>query len=202
MNGGRPILDVSPLRTYGFGPHSVVWLGQMWMALIESVLFLMALATYFYIRLQFTHWPPPGNNVPSLVLPTVNVVILLLSCIPMHIADKAVLKCEWRPTIIATAITIAMGGVYLALRFVEWRRFDFAWDTNIYGSIVWFILGLHTAHVIAALLETTFLLYLALIGKRDERVRQGMNVDEIYWFFVVGTGILLYGVIYVAPMVI
>lgn len=201
MNG-RPIIDVSPLRTYGFGPHSLIWLGQIWMAVIEGVLFLMAIAAYLYLRLQFTHWPPPGNNVPSLLIPSVNVVLLLLSCVPMHIADKAVLKCEWRAVIVATIVTIAMGAAYLALRFVEFRLFDFSWDTNLYGSIVWFVLGLHTAHVIAALLETTVLLYLALIGKRDERVRQGMNVDEIYWFFVVGTGLVLYAVIFVGPMVI
>jgi heme/copper-type cytochrome/quinol oxidase subunit 3 len=195
----RPILDVSPLRTVAFGPQSLIWQGQLWMAVIEGTLFLVVIGAYFYIRLQFVHWPPPGNNVPPLGIPTLNVFLLLVSCIPMHIADKAVLKHEWRKVIWGTVFSLLLGFTYLGIRVVEWRKFNFAWDSNIYGSIVWLTLGLHTSHVIAALVETTILLFLVLIGKRDDRVRQALNVDELYWYFVVISGVLLYVVIFIGP---
>jgi len=201
MNEQR-VLNVSDLPDACFGTHSLIWWGQLGMAVIEGAMFLMVIAAYLFIRLQFAAWPPPGNNIPALWIPTINVIVLLISTVPMHIGDKAVLKKNWPTAIIATAISVVLGFVYLALRIVVWRQFNFAWDSNLYGSIVYLTLGVHTMHVIGAQVETIVLIFLPLVGKRDDRVRQGLNVDEIYWYFVVIAGVLLYLVIFVSPLVI
>lgn len=198
----RRVLDVSGLPDVAFGPKAPLWIGQFGMAVIESTLLLMLVAAYFYYRLHFESWPPPGNATPSAYLPTVNVILLVVSCLPMYLADKATLRKDWTLAIIGTVVSLLIGWIYFAIRLIEFKGLNYGWDSNLYGSLVWLILGIHTTHVIAAQVETTALLALVLMGKRDDRVRQGLNVDEIYWYFVVGSGVLIYFLVFLAPWVV
>ena len=44
-------------------------------------------------------------------------------------------------------IMTTVGLVLLGLRASEFRTLNVRWDQNAYGSIVWILLGLHTAHL-------------------------------------------------------
>ena len=77
-------IDVSELKPYGFGYDSPLWWGQLLMAVMEGTMIVLLLGGYLYERMHFVSWPPPGANTQGLLLPTVNLLILSASCVPMH----------------------------------------------------------------------------------------------------------------------
>jgi heme/copper-type cytochrome/quinol oxidase subunit 3 len=117
----------------------------------------------------------------------------------MHMADMAVLKCEWSMAKTGMLTSIALGLVALALQVYMWSRFDFSWHSHVYGSYIWFLLFLHTAHIIGSVTESVVLTILPLRGYKNDSVRQGLNVDEIYWYFVVVSAIFVYAIVFYAP---
>ncbi|MCC6589724.1 MAG: heme-copper oxidase subunit III [Bryobacterales bacterium] len=195
-------VDAAALPDHAWNEPAPLWMGQFIMVAIESVGLLLLFAAYFYIRLQFTHWPPPGASSHSLVLPGINCLILLASIVPMHIGDKAVMRGDWRMTYIGGWISVAMGFVALIIQLYLMSDFEFRWYTHLYGSIVWLTMGMHTVHLAAANVETMILLSLAHGGYKDQRVKLGLNVDEVYWVFVVLIGVLTYGIVYLGPRIL
>src|SRR4051812_38334008 len=51
-------LDVSKLRSYGFGHSSMMWWGTAGVMAIEGTVFALAVMTYFYLRTRVPQWPP------------------------------------------------------------------------------------------------------------------------------------------------
>src|ERR1051326_4001747 len=82
-------IDVSDLEYGTADSRSLLWWGNLAMMVIEGTMFAMLVATYLYLRTVNLDWPPSTVIKPDLTLPTVNLLIMLLSCIPMLIADVA-----------------------------------------------------------------------------------------------------------------
>ena len=102
-------LDVSHLPPVAFGRRTTVWWGVLGLLAIEATMFAILLATYFYLRQNFSSWPPQGTPPPDLLAGTANMAFLLASIWPMRIAHRAGLKEERRPIWIALAICIVIG---------------------------------------------------------------------------------------------
>ena len=96
-------------------------------------------------------------------------------------------------------VCLAFGVAFLAVRGFEFTTLNCAWDTNAYGSIVWAIMGLHTAHLLTDVVDTGVLT--ALMFTRHAHGRRFVDVSEnaFYWYFVVLVWLPLYGVIYWVP---
>ena len=73
------------------------------------------------------------------------------------------------------------------------------WDENAYGSIVWFVLGLHTTHIVTDFLDSLVLAVLMVAGPIEEKRFVDVSENCVYWYFVVLTWLPIYGVIYWAP---
>lgn len=203
MNGSaRPVLDVSELPTIGFGTRAPLWWGQFWMLSIESTIFLLLFASYFYVRLGFSAWPPPGIQAPNLFWPTVNLGLLLLSCIPMQQASKAAKRRDSKRAALLLGLAIVMCFGILGIRWQELLQFNFKWSTDIYGSFVWCLAGLHTMHMIADTMQSCVLLWIVLSGRMGEKQILGIEVDGLYWYFVVAVWVPVYLLIYIYPQVL
>src|SRR6267378_8352827 len=92
----RPVIDVSELPHHGFDTLDTVWWGNNFLLAIETSMFVILVATYFYVRQNFAQWPPPLaqltaplNPLPDLGFGTANTILLLLSCIPMIWAETS-----------------------------------------------------------------------------------------------------------------
>lgn len=195
----RPVLDVTDLPTLTFGSRDPLWWGVVALAAIESTMFGILIATYFYLRLRVPEWPPPGVTVPGLLLPTINVLILLLSCVPAYWATEAALRDDRRGMIIGIFLNVVLAIVSLGIRVIEWRRLNYKWSSNAYGSIVWTILGFHTFDYIAAVIVSIVLLVILLVGHAGDKQRLGIHVDSLTWYFIVAAWIPLYAIIYIVP---
>jgi cytochrome c oxidase subunit I+III len=196
----RPAFDAAALPDQGFSHHAPIWWGNALMMIIEGAGFAILIATYFYIRHNFDTWPPGRTQLPALPIPTLNVAILVVSILPMWYVAKLALKHDKPRTIGGLLLLcVVFGAVAAVLRIFEFKAVHTRWDTNAYGSIVWSILGVHFAHIIAATLETLIIGILMLVGPIEEKHYVDITVNAVYWYFVALSWVALYTVIFLLP---
>jgi cytochrome c oxidase subunit III len=75
----------------------------------------------------------------------------------------------------------------------------YSWSDHAYGSIVWLIAGFHSLHVISLVLKSLLVAVIAWRGYFDEHRYLGVEVNGIYWHFVVLVWVPLYVVLYWGP---
>ncbi len=194
-------LDVSHLKPYDISNQSPLWWGQLLLAFIEGTMFAILIAAYFYTRLRMDVWPPPGDQYPHLLLPTLALVPLVLSCLGSYWASEAAKKNNRRGMILGLLLNLVLAGIALAMRIVEWHSLNFNWKNDIQGSYVWAFLGLHSFDYIGDLVFTAVLIVILLTGRYGPKQRLGVHVDTIVWYFLVAIWIPIYFVIYWGPVV-
>jgi heme/copper-type cytochrome/quinol oxidase subunit 3 len=202
---GRPkrrTLDVSALAPGGFGNRSLMFWGTLGLCFIEGMAFALTIGAYFYLRTRNPQWPPDGVAPPALFWGTLNVVIMILSGIPNHLAKVAAEKVDLGRVRLWLAVCILFALAFNAVRVFEFLNLNVLWNTDAYGSVVWMLLGLHTTHIVTDLLDTGVLTTLMFIGPIEEKRFVDVEENAVYWYFVVFTWLPIYGVIYWAPRII
>ena len=199
----RAVIDVSELPHHEFDTYDPVWWGNNGLLAIETSMFAILIATYFYLRQNFALWPPPIAQLtaplrplPDLTYGTANTILLVLGCIPMVIADLNARRGNRRATQIALAVCVAVGLASLVIRGFEFAAVHFRWDSNAYGSIVWFMLGMHALHLIVLTSECVLLVIWILTREFDMKHRVDVVTIGVYWYWVVTMWLLLYVIIY------
>jgi cytochrome c oxidase subunit I+III len=193
-------IDVSDLQPYDISNQSPLWWGQFMIVFIEGTMFCILIAAYFYTRLRMDVWPPPGDQYPHLLLPSLALIPLILSCLGSYWASEAAKKNSRTGMIGGLLLNLVLAGIALAMRIIEWHSLNFNWKTDIQGSYVWAFLGLHTFDYIGDLVFTVVLLVLIVAGYNGPKQRLGVHVDSIVWYFLVASWIPIYITIYWAPI--
>ena len=197
----RADIDVSGLPAYAFGHRGLMFWGTMGIIVIEGTMFAVLIASYFYLRLYVREWPP-GLTPPDLIFGTINTVILLASVVPNYIYKKAAEKEDLGKVRAWMVVSMAFAVAFTVIRVFEFGTLNCKWDTNAYGSIVWMLLGAHTAHLITDLLDTAVLTVMMFTGPIEGKRFVDVSDNAFYWFFVVGAWVPVYAVIYLAPFLI
>ena len=199
---GAGAIDVRHLPNLVSGSRGSLWWGMILLVTIEGMVFGTLISSYFYLRMGHLEWPPGDLTPPDLLLPTLNTILLVASSIPMYIGDSAIRRGNNRRLMVGLAVAGLMGAVFLTLKAVEYSKVEYRWDDHAYGSIVWTIIGFHSAHVASVVLKTVVVLALASRGYFTAERHLGVQINGIYWHFVVAVWIPLYLVLYWAPRVI
>ncbi len=183
------------------GSQPPYWWGLIFLIVIEAVVFASLIATYFYLRAGASEWPPGNVEPPELLLPTINTLILLASSIPVYWADTGIQKGDERRLKIGWVVAFVLGALFLIIKFYEYASLSYAhgWERSAYNSINWTIIGYHSAHVIALLLKTLVVGVLAFQGYFNEERNSAVQVNGLYWHFVVIVWLPLYATLYLAP---
>jgi len=197
MNGRRT-LDVSHLAPAAFGHRSILWWGTMGIVIIEGMMFALSIGTYFYLRSRSDTWPP-NLPPPDLRWGTLNTLILLASAIPNELAKKAAEKIDLAGVRLWLVVCLVFGVAFNVVRGFEFATLNCLWNTNAYGSIVWFLLGMHTIHISTDVVDTGVLTTLMFTGPIEEKRFVDVSENAMYWYFVVLVWLPVYGVIYWAP---
>ena len=198
---GPAALDVGMLPTHAFGHRSVMWWATMCMIAIEGMAFALAITSYVYLKGRVPHWPV-GAPTPGLFWGTANVVILVVSAWPNLMARNAAERFDLSRVRLWMAIALAFALAFNVVRFLEFSQLQVRWDTNAYGSVTWFLLGLHTTHVLTDFLDSTVLAAVMFCGKVDENRFVDVSENAMYWNFVVVSWLPIYAVIYLAPRIV
>jgi cytochrome c oxidase subunit III len=178
-----------------------LWWGMILLILIELVLFLALISSYFYLRFYAPEWPLGGISKPDLLLPSISAVILFVSSGPMYWADSSIKKGNVRNLKIGLALSFILGVIFLVLKGVEYFGYDYNWATNAYGSITWTIAGFHAAHVISVCLKVAVVFAAASQGYFSERKNLGVRINGLYWHFVVAIWVPLFFTLYLSHYV-
>ena len=192
-------LDVSKLPTTVFDHRSHMWWGTLAFMLIEGTTFFVCIASYFYLRLNFSSWPPEHTLRPALFWPTVHVVVLLASAVPVTLADRAARRLDLpgmrRWFVVASLFAVS----FLFLRWQDFLALNVRWDTNAYGSIAWAVTGFHGIILLLQVVETLIFTVFLFSKDFEEKHFPDGSDTAFYWYFLVGSWVPMYLTLYLSP---
>ena len=191
-------IDARALPSYGYGASSLMWWGTLGVMAIEGTVFALAIMVYFYVRTRVEVWPPSAPP-PQLPWGTLNLAILLVSGIPNQLAKKAAEREDLGGVRLWMLVCVAFAVAFLVVRGFEFATLNVKWDSSAYGSATWFLLGLHTTHLVTDFIDTVVLAVLMWTGPLERHRFVDVSENALYWWFVVAAWIPIYVVIYWAP---
>ncbi len=197
----RPAHDVSELPTVVFGHRSLMWWATLGFMVIEGWTLAIIVAAYFYLRQNYEAWPPLRTPYPSLLIPTINLIVMLVSIVPSYMADRCAKRLDAERTRRWLIPSAALGVVILILRWFELWSLNIRWDTNAYGSAVWTIVGFHFSLVLLDVVDTIGLLLFWYIRKMPVKTFSDTSDNSFYWYFTVGIWIPIYLIVYAGPRI-
>jgi cytochrome c oxidase subunit I+III len=194
----RAAVDVSQLPTFAFGQRSILWWATLGMCLIEGTAFIVMGASYIYLKWRVPDWPP-GVAPPDLGWATATTVLTLVSILPNEWTKRAAEKLDLPKVRLWIVVSVLFGAAVCITRAFEFTALNCWWDTNAYGSIVWTLLGIHTAHLVTDFFDTIVLTVMLFTAPLDANRFVDVSENAFYWYFVVFTWIPIYALLYIAP---
>jgi heme/copper-type cytochrome/quinol oxidase subunit 3 len=170
--------------------------GMMLFVASEAVFFAAFLGIYASSYANAKSWPPPGLAAPSLLLPTVGVVVLVLTAVTMWLSLRTLPRADYPHNLGRfLAATLAGAVVFTVLVVVGLVQVDFGIGDGIYQTLFYVLLGLELAHAVGGVALLGLVCTRAWTGELALR-KDPVQAASIYWFFVVGLGVVLYVVLY------
>jgi len=194
-----PGVDVRHLPTTVFGARDTAWWGTVGFMAIEATTIVVCVASYFYLWRNSATWPPEHTLRPSLLWPTIAVIVMLVSNIPMVWLRRAAKRLDLAGVRRWLIVGTVLSAVFVVLRWQEFLALNTRWDTNAYGSIAWLSVGFHATLLIANLGETAVMTAMLHSSRRTERHYTDAVDGADYWHFMTGIWVPLYVIIYLGP---
>lgn len=177
------------------------WWGMMLVIASEATLFLLLLATYFYLRFKSDGaWPPSGRD-PAILKPLTATLILVVSSVPVAFAARAAGALERARVRVALLIAVVLGLTFLVFQdvLVQNSLDRFGPRDSAYGSIYYLLIGLHATHVAGGVLLAGWAVLRSWRFDRSAIVT--VQVSALYWHFVNLIALLVFAVLYLSPRV-
>lgn len=182
--------------------RSTGWWGMVLFIATEATTFACALASYFYLRfVRDTAWPPASDKAPHLLAPSVATGVLILSCAPMLVGVRAARRRSGGLAGFAVFLAFVGGAAFVALQIVDWFQ---EWPSSTlskdsYGSLLYTVTGLHTAHVVLGLGMLLFLVAGAAVGRVRAGHHEPVAIVALYWYFMSVLAVAVYLTVYISP---
>jgi cytochrome c oxidase subunit 3 len=160
----------------------------------------MTFAGFFaaYLTFRAVNPLPSGHNYElELLLPTINTVLLLVSSFTFHRAGSALRKGNHPLCQRWLLVTAALGFLFLAGQMKEYFSLPFGLTDNLFASTFYAITGFHGLHVTLGGLMILIVWWQSREGGRVSVDNQfPLEAAELYWHFVDGIWVVLYGILY------
>lgn len=195
-----PVLDATRLPRHGPRGRSPVYWGVALLVLIEAIVFLSMITSYYYLAVvRGGAFPHQSGDPPDVVLSALALGSSALALVPVHFAERAArLGHTWRMRA-ALATTALLGGGYVALSAIDLGGRDYLWSSHAYGSIVWTLSGYQLLHVVLALLAAAAMCGFSFPHRVEGERRAPVQALATYWDFVVAAGALSFFTLYISP---
>lgn len=141
--------------------------------------------------------PPGGVYDLELMLPTINTALLVASSLTFHRAARKLRLGDAFGCRLWLLITAAMGAAFLASQMLEYFKLPFGLTSNLFASTFYVLTGFHGLHVTLGVMMILIVWWQARSGgviNRDSHF--GLEAAELYWHFVDGIWVVLFGIIY------
>lgn len=172
----------------------------MWLVIAtEAMLFVVLFFAYFQLGHGDPRWLQ--HEPPKLPLAFVMLAVLLTSSAVLHWGERALRREQSGTARVATAITVALGAVFLLLQGLEYRDHlkTLTPQSNAYGSIFYTITSIHGLHVLVGTLMLGYVLLQPDIGRTRRRPHRPLHVAAMYWHFVDAVWVVIVALLYVVP---
>lgn len=160
----------------------------------------MTFAGFFaaYLTFRAVNPLPPGSSYElELILPTINTVLLLVSSYTFHRAGRNLLRDDRAGCRTWLLLTALLGGAFLAGQMVEYFSLPFGLTDNLFASTFYALTGFHGLHVTLGVICILIVWLQARQGGRLSAAAPfGLEAAELYWHFVDGIWVVLYGILY------
>jgi cytochrome c oxidase subunit III len=183
-------------------PRTIVTDRGSWAMLMfiatEAMLFVCLFFSYYYLGHPQPKWPP---EPPEYKLALVMLAILLTSSVVLHAGETAERRGRSSAARRWTALTVALGLVFLAIQAIEYRNHlqHLQPTTDAYGSIFYAITSFHAAHLVLGLAMLAYVLMLPEIGPSHKPPHHALHNASLYWHFVDLVWLFIVVLLYVAP---
>ncbi|HZI41942.1 MAG TPA: hypothetical protein VFD67_09575 [Gemmatimonadaceae bacterium] len=193
--------DVAELPTVTFGHRSLMWWGTLGFMVIEGWTLALIAAMYFYLRQNFSTWPPLRTPLPSLLIPTIQMVVMVVSVLPVWLAARAARRLDEGGVKIWLLVSTLISLPIPVLRWYELWALNVRWDTNAYGTAAWTIVGTHATLLLLDVADTVGLTLFYWLKKMPIKAMSDVVDNSFYWYFMVLVWLPLYLIVYVGPYV-
>lgn len=182
----------------------------MWFFLFTETLFFGGMFLLYSIyRYRYPVDFHAAATAEDIVLGTINTVVLLTSSFAIAMSITAVKRGDKRLSCLLQVATIAMGIVFLIIKYFEWTA---KISVGIYpnspvllqhgkGEIIFFGLyyvmtGLHGLHVLVGIILISFMVYFTVKGVISRESFSRLENTGLYWHFVDIVWIYLFPLFY------
>ena len=185
---------VSSEHDHGHGDHRLFGLATFLVA--DGMTFAGFFAAYLTFRA--VNPLPTGHNYElELLLPTINTLLLLISSFTFHRAGAALRRGNHPLCQRWLLVTAALGFSFLAGQMKEYFDLPFGLTDNLFASTFYAITGFHGLHVTLGGLMILIVWWQSREGGRITVDNQfPLEAAELYWHFVDGIWVILYGLLY------
>ena len=194
--------DVAELPTVTFGHRSLMWWGTLGFMVIEGWTLALLAAMYFYIRQNFHTWPPLRTPEPSLLIPTIQMAVMVMSVLPVYLASRAARRLDEGGVKVWLLVSTLVSLPIPVLRWYELWALNIRWDTNAYGTAAWTIVGTHATLLLLDVADTIGLTLFYWLKKMPIKAMSDVSDNSFYWYFMVLSWLPLYLIVYVGPYVL
>lgn len=193
-------MNVRELPDVCFGPTDIMWWGTFGFVVIEGWTIVLCVVAWVYLQQNVSAWPPAGTPLPSLALPTIELVVMLASLPLVAWCNRVVRRYDLAKARIgftlAGLVGIGLTALHIATLLVS---LNVKWDSNAYGSAQWLVL---TYHGTLVLVEASEVIGLALAywfaPVEDKHFPDGADA-MFYWNFMVAAYVPLYVLCFLVP---
>ena len=173
--------------------------GMVLLVASEAVFFSAFFGIYVVSYTAARVWPPAGIQTPSLGVPTVGVVVLLVSGATMALAMRQAHRADFRRGALLGWLTAALvcAVAFAVLTAIGYASLPFSVGQGIYESLFYMVIGLEFAHIVGGAVLLGVVMARTWTGELALR-RDPIQATAIYWYFVVVLGVVIYVVMYLA----
>lgn len=184
--------------------HSMEWWGMILFIASEALIFANFIAAYLYLEIR--NWSNGAWRLPSdITYPLINTIILICSSFPAHMAGRGIARGNQRQLKLGLFFTILMGAAFLTGQIIEYSGlfgdFGFTPSQSIFGSAFFTLTGFHGLHVTIGAIFLIICLIRSLRGDFTAKKHFAVQAAEMYWHFVDIVWIVVFSLIYLAPLV-
>ncbi|MDQ3032042.1 MAG: cytochrome c oxidase subunit 3 [Myxococcota bacterium] len=192
--------DARALPRCATGKGSTTYNGVALFVLIEAIVVLSLITSYFYLgALRGQAFPHGAGDPPDPTLAAITLGIVALTALAVWLSERAARVERTLAMRGLIVISIALGIAYAVLSGIDLSRAPHSWTSHAYGSIVWTTSGYQIMHVLIATGASVLSLGLsfgrALTGER----RAPIQALSLYWRFVLVSGAAVFFTLYVTP---
>jgi heme/copper-type cytochrome/quinol oxidase subunit 3 len=164
----------------------------------ELMLFAGLFSSYFLLRTGSAAWP---HHVLPVVMATLNTAILIASSMTMVMAWEALATNNWSKHRTYLLLTVALGTIFLAIKFVEYSHHIAAGElpsSNTFFAIYYTLTAVHALHIAGGLVVMLYFLGpgAKLWTVNPDQFANRVEAVGLYWHFVDFVWIFLFPLLY------